>query len=36
MDAVETELGPVDALVNNAGWDTLARFVEDRPSSGTG
>jgi 2-hydroxycyclohexanecarboxyl-CoA dehydrogenase len=30
-DAVEMELGPVDALVNNAGWDVLARFVEGPP-----
>jgi 2-hydroxycyclohexanecarboxyl-CoA dehydrogenase len=31
VDAVESELGPVGALVNNAGWDTLARFVEGPP-----
>ncbi len=30
-DAVELELGPIDALVNNAGWDTLARFVDGPP-----
>jgi 2-hydroxycyclohexanecarboxyl-CoA dehydrogenase len=30
-DAVEMELGPIDALVNNAGWDVLARFVEGPP-----
>jgi 2-hydroxycyclohexanecarboxyl-CoA dehydrogenase len=30
-DAVETTLGPLDALVNNAGWDTLARFVDGPP-----
>jgi len=30
-DAVELELGPIDALVNNAGWDVLARFVEGPP-----
>ncbi len=30
-DAVETELGPIDALVNNAGWDVLVRFVESDP-----
>jgi len=29
--AVETTLGPLDALVNNAGWDTLARFVDGPP-----
>src|SRR5262245_6700405 len=30
-DAAETTLGPLDALVNNAGWDTLARFVDGPP-----
>jgi 2-hydroxycyclohexanecarboxyl-CoA dehydrogenase len=30
-EAIETKLGPLDALVNNAGWDTLARFVEGPP-----
>lgn len=25
---VERELGPIDALVNNAGWDTAERFAE--------
>jgi 2-hydroxycyclohexanecarboxyl-CoA dehydrogenase len=30
-DAFEMELGPIDALVNNAGWDVLARFVEGPP-----
>lgn len=29
--AAEEGLGPVDALVNNAGWDTLARFVDSPP-----
>ncbi len=29
--AVETELGPVDVLVNNAGWDFAARFVDTTP-----
>jgi 2-hydroxycyclohexanecarboxyl-CoA dehydrogenase len=29
--ALERELGPVEALVNNAGWDVLARFVEGPP-----
>jgi len=29
--ALERELGPVAALVNNAGWDVLARFVEGPP-----
>jgi 2-hydroxycyclohexanecarboxyl-CoA dehydrogenase len=31
VDAVEMELGPIEALVNNAGWDVLARFVEGPP-----
>jgi 2-hydroxycyclohexanecarboxyl-CoA dehydrogenase len=30
-DAVERALGPIEALVNNAGWDVLARFVEGPP-----
>jgi 2-hydroxycyclohexanecarboxyl-CoA dehydrogenase len=30
-DAVERTLGPIAALVNNAGWDVLARFVEGPP-----
>ncbi|UIF89675.1 glucose 1-dehydrogenase [Cupriavidus sp. UYPR2.512] len=29
--AVEAELGPVDVLVNNAGWDFAARFVDTTP-----
>jgi 2-hydroxycyclohexanecarboxyl-CoA dehydrogenase len=29
--ALECDLGPVEALVNNAGWDVLARFVEGPP-----
>lgn len=29
--AIERDLGPVEALVNNAGWDVLARFVEGPP-----
>ena len=28
---LERGLGPVEALVNNAGWDALARFVEGPP-----
>ena len=28
---LEQALGPVEALVNNAGWDVLARFVEGPP-----
>ncbi len=31
MAAVESELGPVDVLVNNAGWDFAARFVDTTP-----
>jgi 2-hydroxycyclohexanecarboxyl-CoA dehydrogenase len=31
IDAVERELGPIGALVNNAGWDTLARFADGPP-----
>ena len=30
-DAVEADLGPVEGLVNNAGWDVLARFVDGPP-----
>lgn len=29
--AVEQQLGPVDVLVNNAGWDFAARFVDTTP-----
>jgi 2-hydroxycyclohexanecarboxyl-CoA dehydrogenase len=29
--AVESELGAVEGLVNNAGWDVLARFVDGPP-----
>jgi 2-hydroxycyclohexanecarboxyl-CoA dehydrogenase len=29
--AIERELGSVEALVNNAGWDVLARFVDGPP-----
>ena len=29
--AVEADLGPVDVLVNNAGWDFAARFVDTTP-----
>jgi 2-hydroxycyclohexanecarboxyl-CoA dehydrogenase len=28
---VEQELGPIDVLVNNAGWDVLKPFVETEP-----
>ncbi|WP_151446326.1 glucose 1-dehydrogenase [Lacisediminimonas profundi] len=27
----ESELGPVDVLVNNAGWDYAARFIDTNP-----
>ena len=30
-EAVERDLGPIGALVNNAGWDTLARFADGPP-----
>jgi 2-hydroxycyclohexanecarboxyl-CoA dehydrogenase len=29
---VESELGPVDLLVNNAGWDRLEPFMENDPA----
>lgn len=28
VQITETELGPVDVLVNNAGWDKIAPFIE--------
>jgi len=28
---IESSLGPVDVLVNNAGWDHAARFVDTNP-----
>ena len=31
VDASEAELGPIDVLVNNAGWDRPTRFVESSP-----
>lgn len=30
--AAESALGPLDVLVNNAGWDRLQRFVENDPA----
>ena len=30
-EAIEAELGPVDVLVNNAGWDHAARFLDTTP-----
>lgn len=31
IDAVESELGPVDVLVNNAGWDVFKPFLASTP-----
>jgi 2-hydroxycyclohexanecarboxyl-CoA dehydrogenase len=31
VDTVETEVGPVEALINVAGWDRFIRFVETTP-----
>lgn len=31
LAAVEARIGPVDVLVNNAGWERLALFVETEP-----
>ncbi|MBM3568594.1 MAG: SDR family oxidoreductase [Alphaproteobacteria bacterium] len=30
--ACEAELGPIDALVNNAGWDRVGLFLDSRPA----
>jgi 2-hydroxycyclohexanecarboxyl-CoA dehydrogenase len=30
--AIEAELGPIDALVNNAGWDKMELFLENDPA----
>lgn len=32
VDAVAAELGPVDVLVNNAGWDVFRPFVKTEPA----
>jgi 2-hydroxycyclohexanecarboxyl-CoA dehydrogenase len=32
VGAVEAALGPVDALVNNAGWDRMELFLENDPA----
>jgi 2-hydroxycyclohexanecarboxyl-CoA dehydrogenase len=32
-DAIERELGPIDVLVNNAGWDKLEPFVDSAPET---
>ena len=29
----EAELGPIDVLVNNAGWDQVGRFVDSDPAT---
>lgn len=29
--AIEAELGPIDVLVNNAGWDKAGRFLDTTP-----
>lgn len=31
VDQVGNELGPIDVLVNNAGWDYGARFIDTEP-----
>jgi 2-hydroxycyclohexanecarboxyl-CoA dehydrogenase len=31
VKAVEAQLGPIDVLVNNAGWDHAARFLDTTP-----
>ena len=31
VEAVESALGPIDGLVNNAGWDRLELFLENDP-----
>jgi 2-hydroxycyclohexanecarboxyl-CoA dehydrogenase len=33
VERVERELGPLDVLVNNAGWDKLEPFVESTPET---
>jgi 2-hydroxycyclohexanecarboxyl-CoA dehydrogenase len=32
-EAVEQKLGPIDVLVNNAGWDKLEPFLESSPAT---
>jgi 2-hydroxycyclohexanecarboxyl-CoA dehydrogenase len=32
-DRVEAELGPIDLLVNNAGWDVIEPFLESKPET---
>jgi len=31
IDTIAQELGGIDALVNNAGWDVAAKFLETTP-----
>lgn len=31
IDKVETEVGPIDVLVNNAGWDLFVPFLKSEP-----
>jgi 2-hydroxycyclohexanecarboxyl-CoA dehydrogenase len=33
VDRVERELGPIDVLVNNAGWDKVEPFVDNTPDT---
>jgi len=30
-ESIESELGAIDVLINNAGWDTAAKFVDTDP-----
>lgn len=32
-DRVEREIGPIDVLVNNAGWDIIEPFLESKPET---
>lgn len=32
-DRIESELGPIDVLVNNAGWDVIEPFLESKPET---
>ncbi|MFZ0887126.1 MAG: 3-oxoacyl-ACP reductase family protein [Candidatus Binataceae bacterium] len=33
VDAIERELGPIDVLVNNAGWDKVEPFLDSTPET---